>query len=82
MFFNEEGDVQAITVTSQLYTEIVNEFLATKLPPNHNLWLQQDAAMPHTVMISMAVLCHLFLQQVLSHSVMCYCPSFTGPNST
>jgi hypothetical protein len=38
--------------------------------------------MPHTAMISRAVLCCLFLQRVLSHSAMCYGSLFAGPNST
>jgi hypothetical protein len=34
--FFEDEDGQAIIVTSQHYTEIINEFLAPKLLPNHN----------------------------------------------
>jgi hypothetical protein len=52
---------------SHLYTEIINKFLAPKLPPNHNLWFQQDGAMLHMTVINMAVLRNLFPQQVLSH---------------
>jgi hypothetical protein len=59
---DEEG--QAITVTSQRYTEMINEFLAPKLPPNHNLRFQQDGATAHTAVVSMAALCFLFPQRV------------------
>jgi hypothetical protein len=53
---HEDGDGQAIIVTLQHCIEMINEFLATKLPPNHNLWFQQDGAVPHMAVISMAVL--------------------------
>jgi hypothetical protein len=66
-FFFENGDGQTITVTSYRDTVMINEFLATKLPPNHNLWFQQDGATPHMTVINMAVLHRLFPQQVLSH---------------
>jgi len=81
-FFYEDGDGQAITVTSHRYTVMIKEFLATKIPSNHNLWFQQDGAMPHTAMISMAVLCCLFLLRARFHLVMRYGPSFTGPKMT
>jgi len=66
-FFFEDGDGQAITITSHCYTEIINEFLAPKVPPNHNLWFQQDRSMLHMTVINMALLHHLFPQQVFSH---------------
>jgi hypothetical protein len=53
----------------QRCTEMINEFLATKLPPNHNLWFQQDDTLPHTAVISIAVLHCLFPQQVPSYFV-------------
>jgi len=65
-FFEDEGR-QAITVISQHYTEMINEFLALKLPLNHNLWFQQNGAMVHMAVIGMAVLRHLFPHQVISH---------------
>jgi hypothetical protein len=43
---------------------MVNEFLAPKLPPNHNLWFQQNGATAHTAVIRMAAPCHLFLEQM------------------
>jgi hypothetical protein len=43
---------------------MINEFLALKLPPNHNLRFQQDGATAHTAVISMP----LFQQRVISRS--------------
>jgi hypothetical protein len=45
-YYFEDEDGQAITVTSQSFTEIINEFLAPKLPPNHNLWCHKLAPQP------------------------------------
>jgi hypothetical protein len=39
--------------------------IAPKLPPNHNLWFQQDGAMAHTAVINLGELHCLFLQQVI-----------------
>ena len=64
--FFEDEDGQAITVISQHYTEMINEFLALKLPLNHNLWFQQNGAMAHMAVIGMAVLHCLFLQRMIS----------------
>jgi len=44
---------------SQYYTGVINELLACKVPPNHNVWFQLDGA---TAVISMVVLRGLFLQ--------------------
>ena len=66
-FYFEDGDGQTIIVTSHRCTVMNNEFLAPKLPPNHNLWFQQDGATPPMTVINMAVLHRLFPQQVLSH---------------
>jgi hypothetical protein len=44
---------------------MINEFLAGKLPPNHNLWFVQDGAAAHTATISMAALRRLFPQRVI-----------------
>jgi len=30
---------------------MINEFLASKLPQNHNMWFQQDGAMAHMAVI-------------------------------
>ena len=40
--------------------------LAPKLPPNHNLWFQQDGSTAHTAVISMAALSLLFPQRMIS----------------
>jgi hypothetical protein len=45
---------------------MINEFLTPKLPPNHNLWSQQNGAMVHMPVISMAALRRLFPQRVIS----------------
>jgi len=40
-YFFEDEDGKAITVTSQCYTEMINEFLSLNLSPNNgNLWFQ------------------------------------------
>jgi len=65
-FFKADGR-QATAVISQCYKETINEFIAQKLPPNHNLWFRQDDARAQMTVISMAVLRCLFLQQVISH---------------
>jgi hypothetical protein len=60
-FENEDG--KACTVTSQRYTEMINEFL----PPNNGTsWFQQDGATAHTTVISISVLCRLFPQRAIS----------------
>jgi len=67
-YFFEDEDRKTITVTSQHYTEMISEFLSLNLPSNNGtLWLQQDGAMAHMAVISIAALCRLFLQQVISH---------------
>jgi hypothetical protein len=55
-YFLEDEDGKANTVTSQCYTEMINECLVPKLPPKHNMWFQQNGATAHTAVISMAVL--------------------------
>jgi hypothetical protein len=45
---------------------MINEFLSPNLPPNHTLWFQQDGAMAHTAVISIAALRCLFPQWVVS----------------
>jgi len=59
-FFFEDEDRKTITVTSQCYAEMINEFLSLNLPPNNGtLWFEQDSAMAH-------VLRRLFPQQMIS----------------
>ena len=65
--FFEDEDGKAITVTSQHYTEVINEFLSPNLPPNNGtLWFQQDGATAHTAVISIAELRRLFPRRVIS----------------
>jgi len=46
---------------------MINEFLNPNLPPNNGtLWFQQDGAMAHMAVISIAVLRRLFPQWVIS----------------
>jgi len=67
-YFFEDEDRKTITVTSQHYTEMINEFLSPNLPPNNGtLWFQQDGATAHTAVISIAALRRLFPQRVVSH---------------
>jgi hypothetical protein len=49
---------------SQSYCNIA--FIAPNLPQNHGLWFQQDGAMVHMEVISMAALHRSFLQWVIS----------------
>jgi hypothetical protein len=65
-YFFEDEDRQAITVISQHYTEMINEFLALKFPLNYNLWFQQNSAMAHRAVVGVTVLRCLFLQRVIS----------------
>ena len=65
-YFFEDEDGKAITVTSQRYTEVINEFLSPNLPPNNGtLWFQQDGATAHMAVISISALRRLFPQQVI-----------------
>ena len=50
-YFLKDEDGEAITVTSQCCTEMINEFLAPELPQNHSLWFKQDGAMAHMAVI-------------------------------
>jgi hypothetical protein len=52
--------------TLQCYREMINEFLAPKLPPNHNVWFQQNGATSHTAVIRMAAPHLLFPQRMTS----------------
>jgi len=46
---------------------MINEFLSLNLPPNNGtLWFQQDGATAHMAVISIAALCCLFPQRVIS----------------
>ena len=63
--FYEDENGQTITLTSQRYTEMINEFLAPNLPPNNNLWFEQDGATSHTAVIITAAIRLLFLQRVI-----------------
>jgi hypothetical protein len=46
---------------------MINEFLSPNLPPNNGtLWFQQDGAMAHMTVISIAALHYLFLQRMIS----------------
>ena len=65
-YFFQDEHRPAITVISQCYTKMINEFIAPKLPQNHGLWFQQDGAMAHMKVISMAALRRLFPQRVIS----------------
>jgi len=47
---------------------MINEFLSPNLPPNNGtLWFQQDGAMAHMAVFSIAALCRLFPQRAISH---------------
>jgi len=64
----EDEDAKAILVTSQPYTEMINELLSPNLPPNNgNLWFQQDGATAHMAVISsIAALRCLFPERAIS----------------
>jgi hypothetical protein len=63
-YFFEDEDGQALTVISQCYIEKINEFIAPKLTPHHNLWFQQDCATAHAAVISVAALRCFFSQRL------------------
>jgi len=66
-YFLEDEEGKAIIVTSQRYTEMINEFLSPNLPPNNGtLWFQQHGATAHTAVISIAAFRRLFPQRVIS----------------
>jgi len=65
-YFSKDEHRPAITVTSQHYNKMINEFIAPKLPQNHGPRFQQAGAMAHMEVTSMAVLHRLFPQQVIS----------------
>jgi len=66
-YFFEDEDGKATIVTSQRYTEMINEFLSPNLSPNNGtLWFQQDGATAHTAVISIAALGRLFPQRLIS----------------
>jgi hypothetical protein len=45
---------------------MINEFLAPKPPPHHNLRFQQNGVTAHSAVIRMAAFRHLFPQRVIS----------------
>jgi hypothetical protein len=55
-YFFEDEHRPAITVTTQHYMMMINEFIAPKLPRNHGLRFQQDSAMAHMEVISATAL--------------------------
>lgn len=61
-----------VTVTSERYVEMLNNFLPTELQRlgvhDKDLWYQQDGATSHTARISLAVLRQMFPNRVISRN--------------
>ena len=55
-YFFEYEDTQGVSVISKLYAVVINEYIAPKIPSNHNLCLQQDGAKAHTAVIRTSAL--------------------------
>lgn len=68
-YFFEEND-RAVTVTSQRYLEMLQNFLLAELQQlgveNNVLWFQQDGATSHTARICMAALRNMFPGRLIS----------------
>jgi hypothetical protein len=80
--FFEDKDGQAITVKSQRYTETINEFLAHKLPPHHNLWFQKMVLRPTRQWLASLLSPSVSAEGDFSCRWRAMTSSFTGPNST
>lgn len=67
-FFEEDG--RTVTVTSQRYLEMLQNFLPAELQrlgvQNNDLWFQQDGATSHTARICMAALRSMFPGRLVS----------------
>jgi hypothetical protein len=66
-WFFEEND-RAVTVTSERYIQMIQEFFLPKLDELgvRNVWFQQDGATAHTARASMALLREHFPQRLIS----------------
>lgn len=68
-YFFEEDDV-IVTVTSERYIDMINNFLIPELQRRQidfqNIWYQQDGATSHTARASMAVLRRRFPNRLIS----------------
>lgn len=71
-FFFENEREQAVTVTSQRYVAMINEFMIPQLEENNydkdKMWFQQDGATAHTARISMQALRSLFPGRLISRN--------------
>ena len=65
-FENEPGD--AVTVNGDCYRAMLNEFLFTKIEEEDidNIWFQQDGATCHTAEATLAALCPVFEDCIIS----------------
>lgn len=70
-FFENERE-QAVTVNSQRYVNMIEEFLVPQLEENNydmnNMWFQQDGATAHTARISMQAVRVLFPGRLISRN--------------
>ena len=69
-FENQRG--QTVTVNSERYTEMMNDFFRLQLQKspyfNRNTWFQQDGATPHTANVSMNAVRQLFPEKNISRN--------------
>ena len=67
-FFFENDQEEAITVNSDSYWDMLNEFLYTKIEEEDigNIWYQHDGARCNTVEATLDVLCPVFEDHIIS----------------
>ena len=68
VFFFENEQGEAVTVTGDRYRAMLNEFLFTKIEEEDigNIWFQQDGATCHTAEATLDVLRPVFEDRIIS----------------
>jgi hypothetical protein len=70
LYFSEDEDGRAVTVTPARYVETLRNFLTRDLSPRgielSTIWFQQDSATVHTARASMEIVREIFPKRIIS----------------